>query len=355
MFAGQYMKIIYQRGKPKRHVLTYPEIILTPILKQGGSMQSIDNKPVLNPLCSPIYRYSGQPIYAVHEVVDESLEIIRQLHSKTSHVSGYPTGFTDLDYLLSGLQPGSLTVIASRPSMGKSALALNIIQNLSINNTIPTAVFSLELPKEQLVTRMLLSIAGVDTVKARTGHLSETDLHKLDDARGLLRKSAIYIDDSSGISITELLAKVIRLKVDNNVQVIVIDYLQLMRDDSRSALNPTEISRISSSLKVLARELDIAVVLLSQLHASVESRKSMKCRPMTSDLGNTGSLEDDADVILFLYREAVYCKNCRMRDGSCVHNHERAAEIIIAKHKHGPVGSVYLNYYGETMSFADLC
>lgn len=129
MFAGQYMKIIYQRGKPKRHVLTYPEIILTPILKQGGSMQSIDNKSVLNPLCSPIYRYSGQPIYAVHEVVDKSLEIIRQLHSQPHTVTGYPTGLTDLDYLLSGLQPGSLTVIASRPSMGKSALALNIIQS----------------------------------------------------------------------------------------------------------------------------------------------------------------------------------------------------------------------------------
>lgn len=295
----------HTKGKPKRHVLTYPEIILTPILKQGGSMQSIDNKSVLNPLCSPIYRYSGQPIYAVHEVVDKSLEIIRQLHSQPHTVTGYPTGLTDLDYLLSGLQPGSLTVIASRPSMGKSTLALNIIQSLSIKNTIPTAVFSLELAKEQLVMRMLLSIARVDTGKARTGHLSESDLHKIDDASDLLRKSAIYIDDSSGISITGLLAKVIRLQVDHNVQVIVIDCLQLMRDDSRSELNPVEISRISSSLKVLARELGIAVVLLSQLHSSVESRKSMKCRPMISDLGNTGSLEDDADVILFLYREAV--------------------------------------------------
>lgn len=317
-------------------------------------MQSIDSQSALNPLCSPIYRYSGQPIYAVHEVVDESLEIVRQLHLQPRPVTGYPTGLTDLDYMLSGLQPGSLTVIASRPSMGKSAFALNIVQHLSIKSTIPTAVFSLELAKEQLVMRMLLSIARVDTGRARAGHLSEADLHKLDTARDLLRKSTFYIDDSSGISITALLAKAIRLKVDHNVQVIVIDYLQLMRDDSRSALNPTEISRISSSLKVLARELGIAVVLLSQLHSSVESRKSMKCRPMISDLGNTGSLEDDADVILLLYREAVYCKSCRIRDGSCVHNHERDAEIIIAKHKHGPVGSVYLNYYGETMSFEDL-
>lgn len=318
-------------------------------------MQSFDSKSALNPLCNPIYRYSGQQIYAVHEVVDESLEIIRQLHSQPNTVTGYPTGLTDLDIMLSGLQPGSLTVIASRPSMGKSALAMNIVQHLSIRSTIPTAVFSLELAKEQQVIRMLSTIARVDIYKARTGHLSETDQHKLDDARGLLRKSALYIYDSSGISITELLAKVIRLKIDHNVQVIVIDYLQLMRDDSRSALNPTEISRISSSLKVLARELGIAVVLLSQLHSSVESRKSTKCRPMISDLGNTGSLEDDADVILFLYREAIYCKSCRMRDGSCVHNHENNAEIIVAKHKHGPTGSVFLKFYAETMSFENVC
>jgi len=317
-------------------------------------MQSFDSQTALNSLRNPIYRYSGQPIYAVHEVVDESLEIIRQLHSKTSQVSGYPTGLIDLDILLSGLQPGSLTVIASRPSMGKSALALNIIQNLSIKNTIPTAVFSLELTKERLVLRMLSTIARVHTGRAQTGHLPESDLHKLADAKEALRKSPIYVDDSSGISITELLAKVIRLKVDHNVQVIVIDYLQLMRDDSRSALNTTEISRISSSLKVLARELGIAVVLLSQLHSSVESRKSMKCRPMISDLCNTGSLEDDADVILFLYRETVYCKNCRMRDGSCVHNHEREAEVIIAKQKNGPTGSVLLKFYAETMSFEGL-
>lgn len=317
-------------------------------------MQSIDIKSALNPLYNPIYRYSGQPIYAVHEVVDESLKIFRQLHSQSNTVTGYPTGLTDLDIMLSGLQPGSLTVIASRPSMGKSALALNIIQHLSIKNTIPTAVFSLELAKEQLVTRMLFSIARVDTARARTGHLSETDLQKLDNARDLLRKSSIYIDDSSGISITELLAKAIRLKVDHNVQVVVIDCLQLMRNDSRSELNPAEISRISSSLKVLARELGISIILLSQLRSSVDKRKAKKSRPNLSDLGNTGSLEDDADVILLLYRETVYCKSCRMRDGSCVHNHERAAEIIIAKHKHGPVGSVYLNYYGETMSFEDL-
>lgn len=302
----------------------------------------------------PIYRYRGQPIYAVHEVVDESLEIIRQLHSQPNTVTGYPTGLTDLDNMLSGLQPGSLTVIASRPSMGKSALALNITRNLSVKKNIPVAIFSLEQAKEQLVMRMLSIIARVNIGMARTGNLSESDLHKLADSKEALRKSPTYVEDSSGISITELLAKVIRLKVDHNVQVIIIDNLQLMRDDSRSALNPTEISRISSSLKVLARELGIAVVLLSQLHSSIDKRKSMKCRPMISDLGNTGSLEDDADVILFLYREAVYCKHCRMRDGSCVHNHERDAEIIIEKHKNGPVGSVFLKFYGEVMRFEDL-
>ncbi|MDK9718900.1 MAG: AAA family ATPase [Trichlorobacter sp.] len=314
-------------------------------------MQTFDDPTRQNPLCNAIYRYKGQPIQALHEFIDESYETIRQVNLNKNRVTGYPTGFIDLDHMLSGLQPGSLTVLASRPSMGKSALALNILQNLSLNNTIPTAIFSMELSKEQLGIRLLTATARADSGRVRAGQLTEADLLNLDDAKELLRRSCIYIDDTSGISITELLAKVIRLKVDHNIQMIVIDSLQLMRDDSRSALTPVEISRISSSLKVLARELEIAVIVLSQLNSSVEKRKARKRCPRLSDLGNTGSLEDDADVILFLHREAVYCKHCRRRDGSCVHNHERTAEIIIAKNKNGPIGTVYLDFYGETMRF----
>lgn len=318
-------------------------------------MHTIGNRTRHSSSSKSVYRYSGQPLYALRELVDESLQSIRQLHEKTLLVTGHPTGFCDLDHLLSGLQPGSLTVIASRPSMGKSALALNIAQNLGITNAIPTALFSLEMSKEQLVMRMLASTARVDLGKARTGHLTESDLRKLEEAKEALRSSAIYVDDTSGISGTALLAKAVRLKVDHDVQVIIIDYLQLMRDDARSALDPEELSRISSSLKVLARELGVAVVLLSQLDSLLDRRTAKKSRPELSDLGNTGSLESDADVILLLYRETVYCTSCRRRDGSCTHNHEQAAEIIIAKHKNGPVGSVFLNFDAETMNFKDLC
>ncbi|ACD93764.1 replicative DNA helicase [Trichlorobacter lovleyi] len=318
-------------------------------------MQSFENQSAQNSLCKPVYRYSGQPIYAVHEFIDESLKMVQQSHEHAGAITGYPTGFLDLDHMLCGLQPGTLTVIASRPSNGKSSLAMNIAMNVGLKHTIPTAIFSLELSKEQLGIRLLSAVAHVDICRARTGHLSESDLCKLDDAKETLRKSAIYVDDTSGISITELLAKAIRLKVDHNVQVIIIDYLQLMRDDARSALDPTEISRISSSLKVLARELGVAVILLSQLHSSVGRRKAKKTRPKLSDLGNTGSLEDDADVILLIYRESVYCKACRRRDGSCVHNHEDLAEIIVAKHKNGPIGTVFVNFHADTLCFSNLC
>lgn len=314
-------------------------------------MHTIGNRITHPSSSKSVYRYSGQPLYALYELVDESLQSIRQLHEKTLLMTGYPTGFCDLDHLLSGLQPGSLTIIASYASMGKSALALNIAQNLGVTNAIPTALFSLEMSKEQMVMRMLAAAARVDLGKARTGHLTESDLRKLEEAKEALRNSAIYVDDTSGISGMELLAKVVRLKIDHDVQVIIIDYLQLMRDDTRSALDPEELSRISSSLKVLARELDVAVVLLSQL----DSRTVKKSRPELSDLGNTGSLESDADLILLLYRETVYCTSCRRRDGSCTHNHEQAAEIIIAKHKNGTVGSVFLNFDAETMNFTDLC
>lgn len=300
------------------------------------------------------YRYNGQPVYALHELIDDSYETILKLHSGVEVITGHSTGFIDLDHMLEGLQPGNLIVIASRPSMGKTALILNIAHNLSVKKTVPTAIFSLEMSREQLAMRMLSTAACVGSGRVVAGHLKEPDLAKIDRVKESLRKSAIYLDDTSGISITALLAKAIRLKIDHDVQVIIIDYLQLMRDDSGSALNPEEISRISSSLKVLARELDISIILLSQLHPSLEKRKRKNRRPMLSDLQGTGSLEDDADVILFLYRDTVYCKSCRRRDGSCVHNHEREAEIIIAKQKNGPIGTVCLSFFGETTSFKDL-
>lgn len=299
------------------------------------------------------YDYHGQPVYAVQELIDDSYQTMLKRNSKAGYMTGHATGYVDLDHFLGGLQPGHLIVIAARPSMGKSALARNIAENLSVKkNTVATAIFSLEMSKEHLAMLLLSAAACVDSHRVRTGHLTHNDLKKLNTAKELLRQSRIYIDDTSGIGIAELATKIRRLKVDHDVQIIIIDYLQLMRNNSRSDLTQEDVSIISSSLKILARELAITILLLSQLHKSVEKRK--KKRPRLSDLRNTGSLEDDADLILFLYRETVYCKNCCRRDGSCVHNHEREAELIIPKHKNGPIGSVILSYFAETMSFKDL-
>lgn len=317
-------------------------------------MQTLHGHSMQNSLCKSPYHYIGQPIYALHEIIDESCDLILRVHSKKIPATEHATGFRDLDDTFSVLQPGSLTVIASRPSMGKSAFVQNIAQNLSVKNATPTAIFSLEMSKEQLVMRILSAAAQIDSAKVRTGNLLDSDLNKLDFAKESLRKSTIYIDDTSGISITALLAKVIRLKVDHDIQVVMVDCLQLMRDDSGAALHSEEISRISSSLNVLARELNISIILLSQLHPSLEKRKRKNRQPRLSDLRGTGSLEDDADVILFVYRDTVYCKSCRRRDGSCVHNHERDAEIIVAKHKNGPIGSVFLKFNRETVSYEDL-
>ena len=292
----------------------------------------------------------------LHELVDEAYERIHKLHSRTEHITGYPTGFIDLDHITSGLQPGNLVVIASRPSMGKSTLAMNIAQHLSVkrNNKVATAIFTLEMPKELLAVRLLSATAGIDFGRVRTGHVLDSDLPKLNNARELLRQGTIYIDDTSGLGINELRTKARRLSADHDVRVIIIDYLQLMRDDSKSELNQEEVSRISSSLKALARELNITIIVLSQLHRALEKRKRSKRRPILSDLRGTGSLEDDADVILFVYRETVYCKKCRRWDGSCSRNHKKNAEIIIAKHRNGTTGTCSLSYFGKTMSFRDV-
>jgi replicative DNA helicase len=201
---------------------------------------------------------------------------------------------------------------------------------------------------------MLSATAGISCGRMMTGHLQDSDLLKLNAEKESLRQSEIYIDDTPGIGINELLTKVRRMKTDHNVGLIIIDYLQLMRDESKSGLGEEEISRISRSLKTLARELNISVVLLSQLHGNLERRKKSKRRPELSDLRGTGSLDDDADVILFVYREMVYCKKCRKRDGSCSRRHENDAEIIIGKHRSGTIGTVYLAFFGETLSFRSL-
>jgi len=296
--------------------------------------------------------YDPQP-YPFHDLIDDAYERIHMLHSGTERVTGYRSGLFDLDHVTGGFQPGELIVIASVSSMGKTTLAINIAQYLSVKKSekVATVIFSLEMPKEQLAMRLISGIAGVEYGRALSGFLADSVLPKLDSVKELLRESRIYIDDTVGISVNELVAKVQHMKTDHDVGLIIIDYLQLMRGELKTDLSQDELTRITRKLKTLARELNISIIVLSQLDSSLEKRKNGEKRPTLRDLRDAGSLENDADLILFIYRESVYCKKCRRRDGSCKCGHERNAEITVAKHRNGSTGVVSVAYFGEYGSF----
>ena len=266
-------------------------------------------------------------------------------------MTGVPTGFIDLDEKTAGFQRGDLIIIAGRPSMGKTAFALNIAQYAGIHGEPPqpVAVFSLEMSKEQLVTRLLCCEARVDASRLRTGHLIDSDWDKLMRGASALHDSKIFIDDTPAITVLELRAKSRRLKAEEGIGLIVIDYLQLMRGGASIESRQQEISDISRSLKALAKELNVPVVALSQLNRSLENRPNK--RPIMSDLRESGAIEQDADVIMFVYREAVYCDKCKNKEIQCDEDHERDAEIIIGKQRNGPIGTVNLTFMGEFTKF----
>ncbi|ANA40838.1 replicative DNA helicase [Geobacter anodireducens] len=289
----------------------------------------------------------------VGTILKDTFKRIETLYEKKEHVTGVPTGFYDLDKMTAGFQPGDLIIIAGRPSMGKTAFSLNIAQYAAAHadSPLPVAVFSLEMSKESLVMRLLCSESRVDASRLRTGHLVDTDWHKLTHGADKLAKARLYIDDTPAIPVLEMRAKARRLKAENGLGMIVVDYLQLMRGSSQES-RQQEISEISRSLKALAKELEVPVVALSQLNRSLESRTDK--RPMMSDLRESGAIEQDADVIMFVYRDAVYCDDCKKRDGSCTKGHEKDAEIIIGKQRNGPIGSVNLLFNGEFTKFENL-
>ena len=278
--------------------------------------------------------------FRIRDIMVDSMKAIEQLYERKELVTGVPTGFVDLDRMTAGLQPADLIVVAGRPSMGKTAFALNIAQYVAVVAKLGVAIFSLEMSKEQLVLRMLCSEARVDQSKVRAGFAAERDFPKLALAASRLADSPIYIDDSPALSVLELRAKARRLKRerDSKLGLIMVDYLQLMRGhdaDNREQ----EISGISRSLKALAKELGVPVVALSQLNRQVETRAEKK--PVMADLRESGAIEQDADVIAFLYRPIVYDKNAE----------ERAAEVIIAKQRNGPIGTVPLTFMSEYTRF----
>ena len=281
----------------------------------------------------------------IRQVVLNALDRIEKASKSKGTVTGIPTGFIDLDYKLSGLQPSDLILVAARPSMGKTAFVLNIAQYVAFKKDRATAIFSLEMSKEQLVNRLFSLESQVDAQALRTGNMKDSDWEKLIEGAGMIGKSKLIIDDTPGISVSELRSKCRKYKLEHGLDLIIIDYLQLMTGSvgKRSESRQQEISEISRSLKGLARELNVPVIALSQLSRAVESRPDK--RPMLSDLRESGAIEQDADVVMFIYRDEYYNKDSE---------YKKQAEIIIAKQRNGPVGTVHLAWLGEYTKFANL-
>jgi len=277
------------------------------------------------------------------EIVKESIETIDVLYQKKAHVTGIPTGFIDFDIKTAGLQNSDLIVVAGRPSMGKSSFALGMVEYAGIIEKVPTAIFSLEMSKEQLAQRMLCAHARVDAQKVRTGYLATTDWPRLTAAAGKLSEAPIFIDDTPGISVMELRAKARRLKSQQDIKLIVLDYMQLMRGSMGMESRQQEISEISRSLKALARELNVPIVAISQLSRAVESRTDH--RPQLSDLRESGAIEQDADVVVLLLREEYYTQTS---------DNQGIAEVIIAKQRNGPTANLKLAFIKEYTRFENI-
>ncbi len=289
---------------------------------------------------------TGQDFSPIKEIVHDAFGRIEKLYETRGGITGLATGFKDFDRLTAGLQPSDLILLAARPSMGKTALVLNIAQNIAIREKKAVAFFSLEMSKEQLVQRMLCAEAPIDSQRLRVGELEDNDWRKLVNAADRLSQCNIFIDDTPGMTVMEMRGKARRLKREYDIQLMVIDYLQLMQGatgSSKSENRQQEISEISRSLKALARELSVPVIALSQLSRGVESRQIKK--PMLSDLRESGSLEQDADIVAFLYREDYYNPETEKKN---------ITELIVAKHRNGPVDTVQLFFHKHFTRFQDL-
>lgn len=286
----------------------------------------------------------GQNFVVIKDVLIDSFERIDLLQKNKGRVRGVPTGIKGMDNLLSGLQRSDLIIIAARPSMGKSSLAMNIAQHVAVTEKIPVAVYSLEMSKEQLVDRLICGEAMLDSWKMRTGNLSEDDFEKLQVAMGSLSEAPLYIDDTPGLNVVEVRTKARRLHSEVGLGLVIVDYLQLLEGRSSNMDNRVQvISEISRSLKSLARELDVPVIALSQLSRAVESRPDK--RPMLSDLRESGSIEQDADVVMFIYRDDYYDRDTDQKN---------VAEVLVRKHRNGPTGDVQLYFIPEYMRFRDI-
>lgn len=286
---------------------------------------------------------NGGDYVDIKDVVLEAIEGINAASKTSGKVTGIPTGFIDLDYKLTGLHPSELILVAARPAMGKTAFVLNIAHYMAVKKNVTAAIFSLEMSKVQLVNRILSLESLVDAQQVRSGDLTENDWEKLIEAADVVAKSNLIIDDTPAISVAELRSKCRKYKLEKNLGIIIIDYLQLMTGSKRSESRQQEVSDISRNLKAIARELDVPIIALSQLSRSVESREDK--RPMLSDLRESGAIEQDADVVMFIYRDDYYNHDSDMKGIS---------EIIIAKQRNGPIGTVELVWLPDYTKFANL-
>jgi len=280
---------------------------------------------------------------SMKDVLVDSFTELEKLYNMKGNLAGLPTGFTDLDTKLAGLHNSDLIIVAARPAMGKSAFAINIAANVAVQSNVPVAIFNLEMSKEQIGNRILCSEAMVDSNKIRTGQIDDEDWTKLAGTIGRLSDAPIYIDDTPGITITEIRAKCRKLKLERDIGLVVIDYLQLIAGSGKAGSREQEISEISRSLKILAKELNIPVIALSQLSRGAEKREDK--RPMLSDLRESGAIEQDADIVMFLYRDDYYNEDSDKKN---------VAEVIVAKQRSGSTGTVELAWLPSYTKFGNL-
>ena len=338
-----YANIVYEKSVLRKLIKVNEEIANTCYLEKENTeiiLEEAEKK-----LFNILQRRNNEEYVPIQQVVLNAINNIEKASKLKGSVTGIPTGFMDLDYKTSGMHPSDLVLIAARPSMGKTAFVLNIAQHVAFKQNLPVAIFSLEMSKEQLINRMFSLESSVDAQKLRTGQLNDQEWERLIESAGVIGKSKLMIDDTPGISIAELRSKCRRMKQENGLSMIIIDYLQLMSGSGgrSSDSRQQEISDISRSLKAVARELSVPVLALSQLSRAVEQRPDH--RPMLSDLRESGAIEQDADVVMFIYRDDYY-------------NHDSPdkgiSEIIIAKQRNGPIGTVQLAWLPEYTKFANL-
>lgn len=337
----KYIKIVEEKSILRNLIKTANEII------ELGYDQTEDVEDIMDGAEKKIFdimQSKNQKGYTpIKDVLVESFTKLEELYNRKQHITGVPTGFAELDYKTAGLHGSELILVAARPAMGKTAFALNLATNAALRGNAPVAIFSLEMSKDQLVNRILCSEAMVDSNKVRTGKLDEDDWVKLAGAIGPLSEAEMYIDDTPGISVMEIRTKCRKLKMEKNIGLVVIDYLQLVQGNKRTASREQEISEISRSLKILAKEINVPVIALSQLSRAVEQRPDH--RPMLSDLRESGAIEQDADIVMFLYRDDYYNKESEKKD---------IAEVIIAKQRGGQTGTVELLWMGNYTKFVNL-